>query len=175
MSRRRRGAVDVPRHYQGMRPPLFGVIWLAAVGACEPCGPPAEPLIEVTTSLDPAVAPRPDAYLFVQMLNGASEAVTVASRPVDTDGGFPHDLLLGACDGVRQLSGTFTLRAWLAPYGVAGPTADQPQGSATVEVTCAATGGDCSAAHDVAITIGPAPSGVSTGRMAVSGDANSSS
>ena len=134
----------------------ISVIVAVVVGAgCDPCGPPAEPLITVRVDIDGVVQPGPDDYLHLQMLNGADQLVTGYDRPVSSIDRFPFEHLLGNCDGYPQQSGTFTIRAWLDTQGPGAdvPTPGAPIGLDRVQVACDVAG--CVAARDVAILIAP--------------------
>jgi hypothetical protein len=124
------------------------------LGACEMCGPPAEPLIDVRVDLAAGVAVGSATFLHLQMLDGAGQPVTQYSRPaVSTE--FPFEHSLGNCDGLPRRSGEFTIRGWLdEERATPTPHAGDPQGADLVAVTCNASSG-CVGARDAALTIAP--------------------
>ena len=131
----------------------IGILCSGLVIACDPCGPPAEPLINTTITL--GVTPGPNDYLHVEMLNGAGLRVTSTALPIGSSPlGAKLQRLLGACDGTQQISGLYTVRAWsnLETYGETALQPTDPQAAAMVEVTCTADDG-CVAAHSISLTL----------------------
>ena len=128
---------------------LAVTILALALGGCEHCEDPAEPLIEVVVDVE--VAPADNDYLHIEMLNAGNDHVDIYSVPASVAGPrVTH--LLGSCDGFPQRSGAFTIRSWLSTeaYDAVEPAPTDPQGMATVEVTCDV---GCYAANDVQVAV----------------------
>ncbi len=151
-----RGTPAAPvRGVRSLRVEILGVIvasQLASTG-CDPCGPPAEPLVTVEVVISQNVQPRETDYLHLEMQNAAGAHVTSYHVPVASIESFPFEHLLGNCDGTPQQSGTFTIRGWLSlqRYDAIAPAPTDPQDQTTVAVVCRNDG--CYAAGAVALEI----------------------
>jgi hypothetical protein len=123
-----------------------GILASTILAACDPCGAPAEPLIDIEVTLNSP--PAPGQYVHAAMYDPNDEFVGGMERAVSDLGGLVWRYTLGDCDGVPQVSGRFPVRAWLSASTMRDmrPAGGDVQATDVVDVTCTDEGG-CHAAR----------------------------
>jgi hypothetical protein len=128
---------------------------LATLASCDPCeGPPPMPYVDAAITFE--VAPSADQYLQLEMLNAHGEHLEYSPwfTPDEFAQQMPFVYSMGHCDEIMQVSGAFTLRAWLSlsPYSKTPEPAD-PQGATLFDVSCTETTGCIAEIDSVPVTV----------------------